>query len=193
MRSTTIIAAVSLGLALCACGKKAETTTDTNIAADLNATGSMTDGTMTGTAAALPAQGLVDMIAGSDMFEIQSGKLAATMGSSAAVKSFGQNLVTDHEKSSTMLKAASAKTSPVVALPMIMPADLKAKIAALKAAKGPAFDTLFVTQQIEGHQKALDALKAYAAGGDQESLKSFAATAAPVVEGHLTQLRAMPR
>ena len=92
-----------------------------------------------------------------------------------------------------MGKLVAAKTSPVVSLPMALPADLKSKIDALKAAKGADFDKLFVSQQTEGHQKALDALKAYSSGGDQASLKEFATTATPVVQGHLTKLEAMPR
>jgi putative membrane protein len=92
-----------------------------------------------------------------------------------------------------MLKAAAKKTSPVVALPMILPADLKAKLDALKAAKGADFDKLFVTQQTDGHKTALDALKAYSAGGDQPSLKEFATTVIPTVQGHLTKLEAMPK
>ena len=195
MRSTTIIAAVSLGLALAGCGKKTDTTTaDANMTMDMNASMNGDAGTnMVAAGPALPAQQFTDMVAASDMFEIQTGKLAETAGGSAAIKDFGKMLVTDHSKSSSMLKSAAAKTSPVVALPMVLPAELKAKMAALKATKGADFDKLFVEQQTEGHQKALDALKAYAAGGDQPSLKDFATTATPVVEGHLAKLQAMPR
>ncbi|MEO7786968.1 MAG: DUF4142 domain-containing protein [Sphingomicrobium sp.] len=194
MRSTSLIAAMSLGLALAACGKKESTTVTTNdssMTTDANMSSSDMNGV--GTAAAMPAQGFTDTVAGSDMFEIQSGKLAETMGSTAAIKSFGKMLVADHMKSSEMLKAAAKKTSPVVALPMILPADLKAKVDALKATKGAAFDTLFVEQQTAGHKAALDALKAYSAGGDQASLKEFATSVIPVVEGHLTKLEAMPK
>lgn len=196
MRTTSLIAAVSLGLALAACGKKQDesatvTTNDSILTTDNGAMSN--DMNATSTAAAMPAQGFTDTVAGSDMFEIQSGKLAETMGSTPAVKDFGKMLVTDHTKSSDMLKAAAKKTSPVVALPMILPADLKAKLDALKAAKGADFDKLFVTQQTDGHKAALDALKAYSAGGDQPSLKAFATNVIPTVEGHLTKLEAMPK
>ena len=200
MRSTPFIAALSLGIALAGCKKSDTTTTIDNTTTTANsmteANGSMgSDANAMGsaTAAAMPAQKFVDTIAGSDMFEIQSGKLAETMGSTAAVKDFGKKLVTDHTKSSSELKAAAAKTTPVVALPMILPADLKAKITALKATKGADFDKLFAEQQTEGHQTALDALKAYAAGGDQESLKGFASKAVPVVQGHLTDVQGMAK
>ncbi|MDP9164343.1 MAG: DUF4142 domain-containing protein [Pseudomonadota bacterium] len=196
MRTTSLIAAVSLGLALAACGKKQDetTTVTTNDSSMTTDNGVMAnDINATATAAAMPAQGFTDTVAGSDMFEIQSGKLAETMGSTPAIKDFGKMLVTDHTKSSDMLKAAAKKTSPVVALPMILPADLKAKLDALKAAKGADFDKLFVTQQTDGHKAALDALKAYSAGGDQPSLKAFATTVIPTVQGHLTKLEAMPK
>ncbi|MEO6247799.1 MAG: DUF4142 domain-containing protein [Sphingomicrobium sp.] len=194
MRSTTLIAAVSLGLALMACGKKETTTVMTNDASmttessDINVAANMG-----ATAAAMPAQGFTDTVAGSDMFEIQSGKLAETMATSASLKSIAKMLVADHTKSSDMLKAAAKKTSPMVALPMILPADLKAKLDALKAAKGADFDKLYVEQQTDGHKAALDALKAYSAGGDQAALKEFATSAVPVVQGHLDKLMAMPK
>lgn len=189
MRSTPIIVAISMGLTLAACGKKAETTTETTVSSDMN----VSMGNTTASLAPMPAQQFTDMIAASDMFEIQSGKLAETMGSTAGVKAFGKMLVKDHTDSSSRLKTQAGKTKPVVALPMILPADLKAKLTALKATSGAAFDKLFVEQQIEGHQKAFDALTAYAAGGDQPPLQEFATAVAPTVQGHLTALQAMPK
>ncbi|MCA1653030.1 MAG: DUF4142 domain-containing protein [Sphingomicrobium sp.] len=209
MRSTTIIAAVSLGLALAACGKKNDTSTttgDANMSSDMNAsmnTGDMNMGSdmnssMNGSSnmastAAMPAQQFVDTVAGTDMYEIQSGKMAETMASTPALKDFGKMLVTDHTKSSSMMKAAAAKTKPMVSIPVALPAEMKTMLDTLKAAKGADFDKLFMQQQTEGHQKALDALKAYAAGGDQPSLQDFATKATPVVQGHLTKLQAMPQ
>ena len=194
MRSTTIIVAVSLGLALAACGKKTDTTTttETNMTADANMTATSDGNAMGGTTVkALGSQQFTDLMVGSDKFEIESGKLAETMGSTAAIKAFGKQLVTDHTKSAAMFKTAAGKTTPTVSLPILLPADLKANLAALKATKGADFDKLFVQQQTEGHQKALDALKAYAAGGDQQSLKDFANAATPVVTGHLDALKKM--
>jgi len=55
------------------------------------------------------------------------------------------------------------------------------------------FDKLFISQQTEGHTAALDSLKAYSTGGDQPSLKEFATTVIPTVQGHLDKLNAMPK
>ena len=194
MRSTTLITAVSLGLALAACGKKNDETVATSNDTTMTTNADMkASGNMGATAAAMPAQGFVDTVVGSDMFEIQSGKLAETMATSASLKSMAYMLVADHSKSSDMLKAAAKKTSPMLALPMVLPAGLKAKIDALKATKGADFDKLYVEQQADGHKAALDASKAYSAGGDQASLKAFALSAIPVVQGHLDKLMVMPK
>ena len=100
-------------------------------------------------------------------------------------KKFGAMLVADHDKSTAELKTAAAAATPAITLPTTMPADLQAKLDALKAAKGAEFDKLFIAQQKEGHQKALDALTSYAANGDVASLKMFAGKAAPVVKAQI--------
>ena len=97
-------------------------------------------------------------------------------------------LVTDHTKSTADLKTAAAAATPAIALPAVLPAELQTKLDALKAAKGAAFDTLFLEQQKEGHQKALDALNSYSSTGDVASLKTFAGKASPVVQRHLDEL-----
>ena len=87
--------------------------------------------------------------------------------------------------------AITAAATAKVTLPSEIPVELKAKLDALKAATGADFDKLYVEQQKDGHQKALDALKSYATSGDQASLKKFATDATPVVQGHLDALNAM--
>ena len=141
-----------------------------------------------GAALAFPAQGFVDAVAGSDLYEIESGKIAQEKATAADLKTFGAMLVADHTRSSEQLKAAAAQVTPAPTVPAAMPADLTAKLASLRAASGEEFDRLFVEQQTEAHRQALDTLRAYASGGDQQPLREFAATAQPVVEAHLNQL-----
>jgi putative membrane protein len=131
------------------------------------------------------------MIAGGDMYEIESGKMAQSKASNQALKDFGAMLVAQHTKSSADLKSAAASTSPPITLPTAVPAEHQAHLDELKAADKNSFDQLFVKQQVEAHQKALTALNAYAAGGDSPSLKAFAAKAVGVVQSHLDKLKAM--
>lgn len=185
MKMHILIAGAAGSLALVACGT--DTSEDASAANELAA--EETNVAMNDAAEpALAAQEFVTAIAGSDMYEIESGKLAQEKATAADLKSFGEMLVTDHTKSTTQLKAAAAEASPPLTVPATMPPDLQAKIDALRAASGAEFDRLFVEQQIEGHRKALDMLRAYASSGDQQPLRDFASTAQGVVEGHLNQI-----
>lgn len=195
MRLMLTAAVVSLAIATAACQKPADNAADANLANDMAMNDAMAplDTDMTNDMAMAPmmANDFASTIGGSDMYEIAAGKLAETMATTPALKKFGAMLVTDHTKSSAMLKTAAAAATAKVTLPTEVPIELKAKLDALKAATGADFDKLYVEQQKDGHQKALDALKSYATSGDQASLKKFATDATPVVQGHLDALNAM--
>jgi putative membrane protein len=131
------------------------------------------------------AAGFTTALAASDMFEIQSGQLAQTKGSSPEIKSFGQQLVADHTRSSSEMKAAAAKGEPAPTITPALDAEKQAMLDSLKSASGAEFDRLFIEQQATAHQKALTLVQSYAAGGDQPALKEFAGKASAVIQGHL--------
>jgi putative membrane protein len=197
MRLILTAAAASLAIVTAACQKPAET--DTDAANDMMMNDGVAENAMANDVdmanaiamAPTAAGDFATTIAASDMFEIASGKLAQATATNAELKSFGGMLVTDHTKSSADLKTAAAAATPPIALPTALPAELQAKLDALKAAKGAAFDTLFLDQQKDGHRKALDALNSYASSGDSPALKAFAGKAAPVVQSHLDKLEAL--
>lgn len=119
----------------------------------------------------------------SDKFEIDSSKLV--MGSQdPKVKQFAQQMVADHTNSTKMVKAAASKDGVRVPPPMLNPMQ-KDMIAQLKAAKGPSRDQLYMQQQQQAHQMALQLHQTYAASGDKENLKAAAGQIAPIVQGHL--------
>jgi putative membrane protein len=188
------VAALALGAAAC---KQPTTTVSNNVSgstdqtdepgvANLGATGAAPAGMQ------MNAQQFAETAAGSDLFEIATGKLAQQKGSSAAVKSFGEMLVEEHTKASNELKAAAAKV-PGVALPVIPPPELQARIDALRGLSGEAFDRQFIADQTASHQQTLTALNAYAATGEAQPLKEHAAKATGVVQKHLNELGQLQR
>jgi putative membrane protein len=130
-------------------------------------------------------------VAGSDLFEIDSGRLAETRAQSPALKAFAAQIVADHSKSIAMLKSAAAQASPPVTVPTTLPPDLKAALGALQGAKPQDFDSGFIDTQIQGHKKAVEVLTQYTSQGSSAPLKQFAALALPVVKSHLAHLNAM--
>lgn len=195
MRTPSTFLTLAGALALGACAQSADdtatskatataTTADAGAGAEAAAT---TDTTASGEAAA-PAE-FVNAAAASDMFEIESGRLAQEKASSQAVKDFGAMLVREHTQSTADLKAAAGEANTPVAPKMT--AKQQADLSALRAANDD-FDGLYKTQQIAAHQQALALLQAQANAGAAGPLKAFAAKTAPVVEKHLAQARELP-
>ena len=191
----TFAAGAALALALVACNR-ADDTANVDVSAndmlanDMNA---MTDNVAVNGVGVAPmaAADFANTVAASDAFEIESGKLAEQKSTTAAVKDFAKMIQTDHKKSTEELKAAAAKAQPAITPSPALTAEQQGNLDKLKAASGADFDKLFADQQIAAHQKALDALSAYAAGGDVPVLREFAGKVVPVVQSHLDKARAL--
>lgn len=180
-------------IALAACGgetaSNATVTGNDALAADESAVlGNAADNVaMAPAAAAAPMNGqqFADTAAASDLFELESSKLAQEKATAAPVKEFAAMMIKDHTASTTKLKAAAAKADPAITPKPALNAEQTANLEALRAASGAEFDVLYKQQQVVAHQKTLAALQGYADGGDVPPLKAFAGETVPVVEGHL--------
>jgi putative membrane protein len=138
-----------------------------------------------------PAAQYMMMAGQSDQFEIQTGKLAATKATSADIKNFGNQMVTDHTKSTAMVMAAAKKSGLPTSPPPPLKADQQAMLAQLQSQSGAAFDQTYVSQQLKAHQDALALQRSYAKGGDDPNLKAAAGKIVPVVQMHLSMLQKM--
>ncbi len=186
MKLSSMIATGALALALAACGKSGDSTSQAT------ATGDVAQATMPPAEPVVSAgQTFADAAASSDAFEIETSKLAAEKATSAKVKSFAQTMIKAHTQSTEKLMAAAAAASPAIMPAAQMDAAQRVALADLKGKTGAAFDTAYIEAQAEGHQRTLDALKAYAASGDVPSLKSFATQMVPTVTAHLNMARGM--
>jgi putative membrane protein len=202
MRALGFSTAVALALLTAACGD-GKPDTNANLTTDLNAVDDaamndvlgVNEATDNEAAVVNPtdANGFATALAASDLFEIQSGKLAENRAVSAEVKAFGRQLVADHSQSSSQLKAAAAQATPAVTVMPAMDAEKQGMLDQLEAAKGADFDRLFIDQQTRAHQQALNLLQNYAGGGDQQPLRDFATKAGKVVEMHLDRLNGMKK
>jgi putative membrane protein len=196
MRIATLTGVAAIALAAAACNNS-EAGNDLSIEANL-AEDAAADDVLGANAApdneaavALPtdASGFATAVAASDLYEIESAKLAASKSGSAKVKAFAGHLVTDHQKSAAELKTAAA-TGKVTVTPAL-DAEKQAMIDQLKSASGGEFDRLFLEQQKSAHQKTLALLQSFASGGDAEPLKDFARKASGVVESHIKHLNGL--
>jgi putative membrane protein len=191
----TIRIAIFIGaaaLALGGCGKKDEVPAapDSNVtSADVN----VAEGGAANMASVTfsPGQAFANAAASSDAFEIQSSQMALASASSAAVKKFAQQMIDAHTQSTTKLKAAAAKAAPAITPDPAATAEQQAMLDGLKGKTGAAFDEAYVAAQRDAHRKTLDALRGYAAAGDEPSLKDWAAQTVPTVAAHLNMAEAL--
>lgn len=182
---TTAAAVATLSLGACGRGDDTTTTfTNTTMSGDMMASNASTD-----MAAATPAmsagQVFANTAAAGGAFEIESSRLAGQNAGSAAVKAFAAKMIDAHTEATAKLTAAAAAASPAITPDATMTPEQQAQIAAMRDAKGAAFDRLYVDAQKTAHAATLDTLKAYAASGDVPSLKAFATELSPKVAAHL--------
>ncbi|GAA4000156.1 DUF4142 domain-containing protein [Sphingomonas humi] len=143
------------------------------------------NGPMDMTPEAAPA--FVAMAASSDLFEIESSRLALQRSQNAMTRMHAQMMIRDHSNTSAQLRAVAAGAGigvPIQMLPMhaALLNDLQ---------RAGNFDAAYRAQQVTSHQQALALHDNYARHGDNPQLRGVAASAVPIVRGHLDHARRM--
>jgi putative membrane protein len=194
MRPTPFIVSVAtVLLALGACSQGGDqnnapsAVTNAEVAATPSANPASTDLSATDVT---KAANFVTLAAASDMFEIQSSKIALQRSTNPDVKRFAQMMIDAHTKTTAALTRLVAGQSNL-SLPTSLPSDLQAKLDQLGSVSPADFDSTYLNDQIDGHQSALNVMQRYAKDGDLEPLKRFAAATAPVVQQHLDKAKAL--
>jgi putative membrane protein len=174
-RALLVVSAAAL---ITACGQKAD---ETNVAQQPDANPAATIPTPANEAA---APDFVTKAAMTDMYEIEAAKVALARSQNAEVKAFAQMMIDDHTKSTNNLKSAIAASGLTLTPPTALDEAHADKVQDLKDKDAADFDKAYIEDQVDGHQMALDLHQRYANDGDNAALKGFAATTAPVVQGH---------
>ena len=125
-------------------------------AAGMSATGNRAE--------ALTAAQFARMAAMSDLYEMESSRLAEQRSQNEQVKRFAQHMLRDHGKTTGELKGMLPQIQGVSAqqMPTSLDQQHQALVQQLQGAQGAQFDRIFVQQQLQSHQMALDLFRAYA-------------------------------
>jgi len=122
----------------------------------------------------------MDTAAVGGMMEVDLGKLALEKSANAQVKKFAAQMIADHSKAGTDLKAVAAKLEHL--LPSAYPADVQGHIDAMKKLSGKEFDKHYMDMMVNDHVKTLDLFRS--ASSLRAEIKEFAARTLPVLEKH---------
>jgi putative membrane protein len=126
----------------------------------------------------------VKQVAISDMFEIESSKLAQQKGNEAE-KKFAAQMVTDHTKTSTELKGMVSSGKVKAELPTALDSSHQSRLDKLKAANERDFGSEYNSMQVSAHKDAVNLFERYAKGGDNPDLKDWAGKTLPALQHHL--------
>jgi putative membrane protein len=183
------LAVVSIVALLAACGKKVEDAGTANeVAQQPDANPAATIVTPANEAA---APDFVMKAALSDMYEIETAKVAQKRSTNAEVKKYAAEMIKAHTKSTADLKAAIASSGQALTPPAELDAHFKEKLDDLNKVDANDFNARYMNDQVDAHQGALDTVQRYANDGDVPAIKAFAMTAAPIVQGHYDMAKSL--
>jgi putative membrane protein len=139
----------------------------------------------------LSAPGYMRMAASSDMFEIESSRIALVNSQSPQVRSFAQMMIDHHTRTTQELTTVATQARFAPPAPQMLPPQMAA-LDRVRAAQPGEFDSVYKREQIAGHQEALSLHRSYGAQGDTPALREFANRTVPIIESHLGQAQNLP-
>ena len=128
----------------------------------------------------------------SDMFEIDSSKLAQDKGN-ASEKSFASQMITDHTKTTTELKGLVSSGKVKADLPSALDSSHQSKLDKLRGESGKDFSSDYDSDQLSGHKDAVSLFERYAKGGDNADLKDWAGKTLPTLRHHLEMAESLKK
>lgn len=133
-------------------------------------------------------QHFVTAAAQSDEFERRAGRLAQRMAISNRVREFGAMMVQDHTRTTEDLKAAIRRSGHTPPPPPPLRPDQERMLRELRGA-GRNFDFVYLRQQVQAHQEALNLMQEYARDGRNATITAAASQTVPLIQHHLDMAR----
>ena len=126
----------------------------------------------------------------SDAFEILEAQTVLGQSADPQVRAFAEQMIRDHEQMRNTLRNATVRAG-LKPPPMGVGADQALMLSALQSQRGPDFDQTYVRHQALAHRSALTVEQAYAATGDDQTVRQAAAAATPTIASHLDMAEQM--
>jgi putative membrane protein len=139
------------------------------------------------------ADAFVEQAAVGDHYEIEAARLALRRARSPEVKAVAEQMLQDHTTSKHHLAAALEmnEARSVKHPPRELDARRQKLLEHLAAAPDDHFDATYLDQQVLAHEETSALFSTYGKRGDNPQLRSFALGTAPVIERHLSRMKAL--
>jgi putative membrane protein len=192
------LAALSVAtLAVVACAKKDNTTTDTTaVTGTMADTSAMAASSTTPAAATWSDANIFALLDEANAADSSAGSVAATKGTAAAVRSFAKDMMRDHHTLRTQGAALAKKLNVTPSAPGDDPVPNMAQTETntlTSTAKGKDFDKAYIDAEVDAHKAVLDLATKAAAQTQTTELKNLIQKAAPLIQAHLTKAEAIQK
>ena len=125
------------------------------------------------------------------MTEVQLGELAKTKGTDQSVKTFGERMVTDHQKANDELKQIASSKGATI--PSEVSHSERTSIDKLQKATGAEFDKEFARAMVKDHKKDVKDFKDAVDDVKDPELKAFAQKTLGTLQEHLRMAEDMAK
>lgn len=133
----------------------------------------------------------VAMAGASDLYEIESSRLALQKSADPRVQQFARMMIDHHTKTTKTIMDAARDAGVNPAPPQLLPMQ-RDLISELRNQEGTSFDRTYLSQQRRAHDMALALHSGYASEGGSAPLRLAAQTAVPIIQEHIRNLRSLP-
>lgn len=118
-----------------------------------------------------------------DLYEIVTGAVAVNRAHYPTTTAYAKRVIKDHAKA--LFDARQIAKREGIALPTTLSVTMKAKVAALDAKTGTAFDVAYLSADVPGHFAAVAAGTKEIIKGSDPAIHDYAAANAHVLRYHL--------
>ena len=153
------------------------------------------DSRMVGTVTALPdnrtGKDFVQSTMTSSKFAIEASKFALNRSRDPAIQGIARDTIAFHVKFQKDLKSVTDRIfiNRRVTPPPVLNTSQKKMYNLLEIKHGPAFDSLYTSQQLDTHLELLETVEGYANHSKVPKLQAFARRELPAVRDQLARLR----
>ena len=194
-RSRVVTLAVAV-LAVTACSKKENYGADTTAASSTAASDTSAMAASSTATGAWTDANILALLDEANMGDSAAGSIAATKGTSAAVRDFGKRMMRDHHqlRAQGQALAKKLKITPTPPTNDNLVSDSQKDMDNLNStAKGKDFDKAYIDSEVDGHKKVLDLATKAMSQAQSTELKNLIQKAAPVIQGHLDKAESIQK
>lgn len=150
--------------------------------------GCMTPMTSAPPAAVTTASVFVPTAVSSNLFEIESSRLALRRARDPEVRRFANQMIRDHNLATRRMTTV-LRSNGIPVPPPALNAKHQQMLASIEGASD--FDAAYVNAQLMAHEEAVALFTSYSSSGDVPPLASFAGQTLPTLQMHLEHVQAL--